>query len=291
MSSPSRPTRRATRRTAIIDSDDEDEISNHTKVQDEEEDFEPKPVRSPQRKTRSGRKTSASAPAAAAPKGRGRPKKTPLPTPSAEPSELETDSIIKPEPESPTKASPKKRKNAAPRSSISSVPDLAPPALKPSTSPETSQVEASTLADITTSSVNTSTIDDTQATVKPIHAMDTIMEKPMDIVLKSRTMTIPIVEDTTPKSRIVLTHLILNNFKSYAGRQEVGPFHASFSSVVGPNGSGKSNVIDSLLFVFGFRASKMRQGKISALIHNSAQYPNLDFCEVAVHFREVMDQV
>jgi structural maintenance of chromosome 4 len=69
----------------------------------------------------------------------------------------------------------------------------------------------------------------------------------------------------------------------------VGPFHSSFSSVVGPNGSGKSNVIDSLLFVFGFRASKMRQGKISALIHNSAAFPDLDHCEVEVHFQEVMD--
>lgn len=128
-------------------------------------------------------------------------------------------------------------------------------------------------------------------TVKPIRALDTVMDKPMDIVLKSRTMAIPQVEDTTPKPRLVITYLILNNFKSYAGRQEVGPFHASFSSVVGPNGSGKSNVIDSLLFVFGFRASKMRQGKLSALIHNSAQFPNLDFCEVAVHFQEVMDQV
>ncbi|KAL7276282.1 Structural maintenance of chromosomes protein 4 [Rhizina undulata] len=92
-----------------------------------------------------------------------------------------------------------------------------------------------------------------------------------------------------PKARLVITHLVLMNFKSYAGRQEVGPFHASFSSVVGPNGSGKSNVIDSLLFVFGFRASKMRQGKISALIHNSAAFPNLEYCEVEVHFQEVMD--
>ena len=128
-----------------------------------------------------------------------------------------------------------------------------------------------------------------ETVVKPIRPMDTIMEKPMDIVLKSRTMAIPAVEETGPKPRIVITYLILTNFKSYAGRQEVGPFHSSFSSVVGPNGSGKSNVIDSLLFVFGFRASKMRQGKISALIHNSAQYPNLEFCEVAVHFQEVMD--
>lgn len=63
----------------------------------------------------------------------------------------------------------------------------------------------------------------------------------------------------------------------------------SFSSVVGPNGSGKSNVIDSLLFVFGFRASKMRQGKISALIHNSSAFPNLEYCEVEVHFQQIID--
>jgi structural maintenance of chromosome 4 len=111
----------------------------------------------------------------------------------------------------------------------------------------------------------------------------------MDIVVRTRQTALPKVEDTTPKARIVITYLVLINFKSYAGRQEVGPFHSSFSSVVGPNGSGKSNVIDSLLFVFGFRASKMRQGKISALIHNSAAFPDLDHCEVEVHFQEVMD--
>ncbi|PTB69066.1 RecF/RecN/SMC protein [Trichoderma citrinoviride] len=153
--------------------------------------------------------------------------------------------------------------------------------------PPATQAQASPLRDATS---NANAIKLSQTPFKPARPMDTILEKPMDIVLKSRTLTIPIVEDTTPKPRIVITHLVLNNFKSYAGRQEVGPFHASFSSVVGPNGSGKSNVIDSLLFVFGFRASKMRQGKISALIHNSAQYPNLEFCEVAVHFQEVLDQ-
>ena len=114
----------------------------------------------------------------------------------------------------------------------------------------------------------------------------------MDIVVRSRAMAVPVPQESSgPKARIVITHLVLINFKSYAGRQEVGPFHASFSSVVGPNGSGKSNVIDSLLFVFGFRASKMRQGKISALIHNSAAFPDLDHCEVEVHFQEVMDLV
>ena len=86
--------------------------------------------------------------------------------------------------------------------------------------------------------------------IKPINAMDTQLERPMDIAARARAdPKSQASEDTGPKSRIVITYLILTNFKSYAGRQEVGPFHASFSSVVGPNGSGKSNVIDSLLFV------------------------------------------
>ncbi|KAI0053393.1 hypothetical protein FA95DRAFT_739679 [Auriscalpium vulgare] len=96
-------------------------------------------------------------------------------------------------------------------------------------------------------------------------------------------------EPQGPKPRLVIHQLVLVNFKSYAGRQVIGPFHKSFSSIVGPNGSGKSNTIDALLFVFGYRASKMRQGKLSELIHNSAHYPDLDECSVEVHFREIMD--
>lgn len=116
-------------------------------------------------------------------------------------------------------------------------------------------------------------------------------ERTTDAMAKPGSAMQPIAEDDgSPKPRLVISYLALTNFKSYSGRQVVGPFHPSFSSVVGPNGSGKSNVIDSLLFVFGFRASKMRQGKISALIHNSAQFPNLQFCEVEVHFQEIIDR-
>ncbi|VEU21868.1 DEKNAAC102883 [Brettanomyces naardenensis] len=90
--------------------------------------------------------------------------------------------------------------------------------------------------------------------------------------------------------RLVIERLVLTNFKSYAGKQVVGPFHPSFSAVVGPNGSGKSNVIDSLLFVFGFRASKMRQSKLSELIHNSEEFPDLSFCRVDIYFKKVVDK-
>lgn len=64
--------------------------------------------------------------------------------------------------------------------------------------------------------------------------------------------------------------MVLENFKSYAGVQDIGPFHKRFSSVVGPNGSGKSNVIDALLFVFGKKASQLRLSKVSELIHKSS---------------------
>lgn len=94
-----------------------------------------------------------------------------------------------------------------------------------------------------------------------------------------------------PKPRLTIHKIVLINFKSYAGRQEIGPFHKSFSAIVGPNGSGKSNTIDALLFVFGYRASKMRQGKLSELIHNSAGKEGLESCSVEVWFREIVDLV
>uniref|UniRef100_T1H0V7 RecF/RecN/SMC N-terminal domain-containing protein n=1 Tax=Megaselia scalaris TaxID=36166 RepID=T1H0V7_MEGSC len=57
-----------------------------------------------------------------------------------------------------------------------------------------------------------------------------------------------------------------------------------FSAIIGPNGSGKSNVIDSILFVFGYRANKVRAKKLSAMIHSSAKFPNVQCCSVEMHF-------
>ena len=58
----------------------------------------------------------------------------------------------------------------------------------------------------------------------------------------------------------------------------------AFTSIIGPNGSGKSNVIDSMLFVFGYRANKIRNKKVSGLIHNSEKFPNVQSATVEVHF-------
>ncbi|CAF9906961.1 hypothetical protein IMSHALPRED_005404 [Imshaugia aleurites] len=289
--SPSRPTRRAaSRKKIVVEESDDENMGGMGGGEDEGEEFTPAPQRSPKRQTRRKTTEVPSIPRTAARTRRTRTGE------SVEPTEIfDPEESIKPEPGSPTKkTSPRKRKSAAPtkgaRSSVaaSSLPPLPTP--KPSTSPEPSQLHGTPLADITDTLNEQAPTANSQKEYAAVKALDTILEKPMDIVVRSRALAVPQQpENAGPKPRTVIQYLVLTNFKSYAGRQEVGPFHASFSSVVGPNGSGKSNVIDSLLFVFGFRASKMRQGKISALIHNSAGFPNLDHCEVEVHFQEVMD--
>lgn len=69
----------------------------------------------------------------------------------------------------------------------------------------------------------------------------------------------------------------------------MGPFHKSFSAIVGPNGNGKSNIIDAMLFVFGYRASKIRCKKTSVLIHKSELLPDVPSCAVTVHFVKIID--
>lgn len=89
--------------------------------------------------------------------------------------------------------------------------------------------------------------------------------------------------------RLIITHIVNHNFKSYSGKQVLGPFHKSFTAIVGPNGSGKSNVIDSMLFVFGYRANKIRSKKLSVLIHDSENAPKVSSCTVEVHFEKIVD--
>ena len=92
------------------------------------------------------------------------------------------------------------------------------------------------------------------------------------------------------EGRLMIHKVVLENFKSYAGVKEIGPFHKNFTSVVGPNGSGKSNLLECLLFAFGKRARKMRLKKISDLIHKSQRHPNLSFARVSVYFQNILDK-
>lgn len=91
------------------------------------------------------------------------------------------------------------------------------------------------------------------------------------------------------EKRLIITNIVLENFKSYYGVQEIGPLHHCFSAIVGPNGSGKSNVIDAILFVFGKQAKQLRLGSAKELIHNSEKYKNINHAKVEVHFQTIVN--
>ncbi|KAM8778575.1 structural maintenance of chromosomes protein 1B isoform 1-T1 [Rhynchonycteris naso] len=62
--------------------------------------------------------------------------------------------------------------------------------------------------------------------------------------------------------------LVVENFKSWRGRQIIGPFKR-FTCIIGPNGSGKSNVMDALSFVMGEKTVNLRVKHIQELIHGA----------------------
>ena len=64
-----------------------------------------------------------------------------------------------------------------------------------------------------------------------------------------------------------ISHIEVNNFKSYGGHQVIGPF-SDFTAVIGPNGAGKSNLMDAISFVLGVKSRKLRGKNARALIHD-----------------------
>ncbi|SBS84605.1 chromosome condensation protein, putative [Plasmodium ovale curtisi] len=98
------------------------------------------------------------------------------------------------------------------------------------------------------------------------------------------------IDDVQKRSkRLIIEKLVLENFKSYSGVKVIGPFYKKFSCIVGPNGSGKSNIIDAMLFVFGRRAKKIRQNKLSDLIHSSKYSTNNEFTKVSIYFKTIVE--
>ncbi|KAJ3410001.1 Structural maintenance of chromosomes protein 1, partial [Chytridiales sp. JEL 0842] len=65
-----------------------------------------------------------------------------------------------------------------------------------------------------------------------------------------------------------LVQLEIENFKSYKGRQIIGPFD-NFTSVIGPNGAGKSNLMDAISFVLGIQSAHLRSTKLKDLIYRN----------------------
>lgn len=100
-------------------------------------------------------------------------------------------------------------------------------------------------------------------------------------------MSRAIQEEQANSRRVIIRKLILEDFKSYGGRHEIGPFHHHFNAIIGPNGSGKSNLIDSMVFVFGKRASKLRLKNLSELIHRGYNNSGSDATKTCVEIEFV----
>ncbi|KAM0787898.1 hypothetical protein ACM66B_003947 [Microbotryomycetes sp. NB124-2] len=66
----------------------------------------------------------------------------------------------------------------------------------------------------------------------------------------------------------MLDRLEVYNFKSYKGKQTIGPFY-NFTAVIGPNGAGKSNLMDAISFVLGVRSATLRSSALKDLIYRS----------------------
>jgi structural maintenance of chromosome 4 len=126
-----------------------------------------------------------------------------------------------------------------------------------------------------------------------LHGLDRLApeEKPVKVETVPekvpRAVSLNLMREKKP--RLVIDHMVLDDFKSYAGKQVIGKFHGNFTSVVGPNGSGKSNLIESMLFIFGFNASWMRLNKLNQLIHNSSSSTGNSRAAVEVHFKKVQE--
>ena len=106
--------------------------------------------------------------------------------------------------------------------------------------------------------------------------------------LSSENSNISENESQIDYPNLKLHKLILENFKSFQGRNEIGYFQ-DFSVVLGPNGSGKSNIIDALSFVFGLNAQQMRTRNLKELIyhpHSSSSSNKAQNCSVEIIFKK-----
>jgi structural maintenance of chromosome 2 len=68
-----------------------------------------------------------------------------------------------------------------------------------------------------------------------------------------------------------IRHIILEGFKSYRERTDIGPFDPHFNAITGLNGSGKSNILDAICFVLGLSSMAL----VSSIITSTNNYLKL----------------
>jgi structural maintenance of chromosome 1 len=88
-----------------------------------------------------------------------------------------------------------------------------------------------------------------------------------------------------------LDKLILENFKSYAGTQVIGPFD-DFSCIIGPNGAGKSNLMDAISFVLGIQSKFLRSTTLKDLLfRKSSDAPPARRASVKLYYRVSANEI
>jgi structural maintenance of chromosome 1 len=83
---------------------------------------------------------------------------------------------------------------------------------------------------------------------------------------KKKTQSQTISEILSKKNNLKITKIVLDNFKSFEGKHEIGLF-LDFSVVLGPNGSGKSNIVDAMCFALGMKTVSLRTKNLKDLIY------------------------
>lgn len=93
-----------------------------------------------------------------------------------------------------------------------------------------------------------------------------IPEEASESESKSNISQISEESSDSSKRDLHLTKIVLENFKSFEGRHEIGLF-LNFTVVMGPNGSGKSNIIDAMCFALGMTLHSLRTKNLRDLIY------------------------
>ncbi|KAM0679393.1 Structural maintenance of chromosomes protein 4 [Binucleata daphniae] len=81
-------------------------------------------------------------------------------------------------------------------------------------------------------------------------------------------------------TKISIESIKLYNFKSFKGEHVIKGLEPHFNTIIGPNGSGKSNLIDSILFVLGYKAKRMRHKLNTDLIYQGDTKEKECFVEI-----------
>ena len=69
-----------------------------------------------------------------------------------------------------------------------------------------------------------------------------------------------------------IKEVIIDGFKSYAKRTQIGDFDPQFTAITGLNGSGKSNILDAICFVLGItNLGQVRASNLQDLVYKSGQ--------------------